>query len=57
MCACTYKKMLHKYYMFQVNDKCSVKLCVIIKNIKNIFIIKLIVTRKKKNKNYVISYH
>jgi len=40
-CACTYRKMLHKCYMFQVNDKCIVKLYVII---KNIFFVKLIVT-------------
>jgi len=44
-CACTYRKMVHKYYMFQVNDKCIVKLYVII---KNIFFVKLIVSRKIK---------
>jgi len=38
---CTYRKMVHKYYMFQVNDECIVKLYVII---KNIFFVKLIVT-------------
>jgi len=40
-CACTYRIMVYKYYMFQVNDKCNVKLYVII---KNIFFVKLIVT-------------
>jgi len=32
-CVRVYKKMVHKYYMFQVNDKCIIKLYVIIKNI------------------------
>jgi len=40
-CVRVYRKMVHKYYMFQVNDKCIVKLYVII---KNIFFVKLIVT-------------
>jgi len=40
-CTCTYRKMVHKYYMFQVNDKCIVKLYIII---RNIIFVKLIVS-------------
>jgi len=43
-CIGAYRKMVYKYYMFQVNDKCNVKLYVII---NNIFFVKLIVESRK----------
>jgi len=46
---CTYRKMLHKYYLFQVNNKSILKLYYQ----KNIFYNDIIVIQKKKNENYI----
>jgi len=51
VCTCTYKKMLRKYYLFQVNNKSILKLYYQ----ENIFCNDIIITQMKKNKNCVLS--